>query len=143
MDPFDLARFRKAQEGVIATALAEMRAGAKRSHWMWFVFPQLRELGRSETARFYGIGSREEAVAYLADPVLGPRLIEACEAALAPQGVSARTLMGSPDDLKLRSCVTLFGALPEPPQVFGQVLARYFDGQGDERTLELLERGDR
>lgn len=138
MDRFDLARFRAAQEGVVATALAELRAGRKRSHWMWFVFPQLRGLGRSETARFYGIGSRAEARAYLADPVLGPRLIEACEAALAHEGATARDIFGTPDDLKLRSCATLFAALAGAPPVFARVLRRFFEGRPDERTLSLL-----
>ena len=143
MPEFDLDRFRKAQEGVIGAALAELRAGRKRSHWMWFVFPQLRGLGRSETARFYGLASEQEAAAYLADPVLGPRLIEACEAALHSGTADARDLMGPPDDLKLRSCATLFAALPGAPPVFARVLERFFGGEPDEATLSLLERAGR
>jgi len=138
MDRFNLARFRAAQEGAYAAAHAELKAGRKRSHWMWFIFPQMRGLGRSETARFYGIGSRAEAEAYLADPTLGPRLIEACRAMLAHEGATAREILGAPDDLKLRSCATLFSALPEAPPVFRRLLDRYFDGDADARTLALL-----
>ncbi len=113
-------------------------AGAKRSHWMWFIFPQLRSLGRSETARFYGIGSSAEAQAYLADPVLGPRLIELCEIVAASAAPDARALFGSPDDLKLRSCVTLFGALPGAAPTFQAVLNRFYAGEPDDATLKLL-----
>ena len=138
MDSFDLARFRSAQEGAFATALAELKAGRKRSHWMWFIFPQLRGLGHSETAKFYGLASRGEAQAYLADPVLGPRLLQACEALLAHEGATAREILGTPDDLKLRSSVTLFATLPEAPPEFQRVLDRYFDGAADPRTLALI-----
>jgi uncharacterized protein (DUF1810 family) len=141
MDRFDLARFRTAQEGVFATAHAELKAGRKRSHWMWFVFPQMRGLGSSETARYYGIASRAEAAAYLADPTLGPRLVAACEALLAHEGATAREILGSPDDLKLRSCATLFSALPGAPPIFQRLLERYFDGVADARTLALLSDG--
>jgi uncharacterized protein (DUF1810 family) len=138
MDRFDLARFRAAQEGAFATAHAELKAGRKRSHWMWFIFPQMRGLGLSDTARFYGIASREEAEAYLADPTLGPRLIEACEALLTHEGATAREILGSPDDLKLCSCATLFSSLPGAPAVFQRLLDRFFDGAADARTLALL-----
>src|SRR4051812_47935887 len=124
MDRFNLARFRAAQEGVFAAALAELKAGRKRSHWMWFIFPQLRGLGRSETAQYYGIGSREEAQAYLADPTLGPRLIEACGLLMTHEAATAREILGSPDDLKLRSCATLFASLPGAPPIFQQMLDR-------------------
>ena len=138
MDPFNLARFRDAQAGAFARARDELRAGAKRSHWMWFLFPQLRGLGRSETARSYGLASQGEAAAYLADDVLGPRLIELCEIVAASPAPSARALMGAPDDLKLRSCMTLFAALPGAPPVFQAVLARYFGDEADLLTLAIL-----
>ncbi len=137
-DPFDLDRFVAAQAGVFDDALAELRAGRKRSHWMWFVFPQLRGLGRSETARFYGIGGRAEAAAYLAHPVLGPRLREATRALLDVTGRTAHEILGTPDDLKLRSCATLFAAVDGPGSVFGELLARYYGGGADEATLRLL-----
>ncbi len=138
MDPFNLARFRDAQAGAFARARDEMLAGAKRTHWMWFIFPQFRALGRSETARFYGLASQEEAAAYLADDVLGPRLVEMCEIVAASPTASARALMGAPDDLKLRSCATLFAALPGAPPVFQAVLDRYFGGEADPATLAIL-----
>jgi uncharacterized protein (DUF1810 family) len=109
---------------------------------MWFVFPQLKGLGRSSTALFYGIASREEALAYWQHPVLGPRLRECAGLLLqAPADRSALQVMGSPDDLKLRSCMTLFAAVAPAEPVFNAVLQRYFDGQPDARTLELLDRG--
>jgi uncharacterized protein (DUF1810 family) len=138
MDRFDLARFRAAQEGVFAKAHAELNAGRKRSHWMWFIFPQLRGLGSSEMSRFYGVGSRAEAAAYLADLVLGPRLIAVCDALLAHDGVTARSILGAIDAVKLQSCATLFSSLPDAPPVFLRLLDRYFDGAADERTLALL-----
>ena len=138
MDPFNLARFRDAQAGVYERACAELRAGAKQSHWMWFVFPQLQALGRSQTARFYGIGSRAEAQAYLADSVLGPRLIEVCQIVSTSSAPSALALLGSPDDLKLRSCVTLFKSLSGASPVFQEVLERYYSGAPDPATLALL-----
>ena len=138
MDPFNLARFRAAQSSVYERARAELLAGAKRTHWMWFLFPQLRGLGLSETARLYGIGSQAEAAAYLADPVLGPRLIALSEIALGHADRTARELFGSPDDLKLRSCATLFAAPPDAPPVFGRVLDQFFAGMADPRTQALL-----
>jgi uncharacterized protein (DUF1810 family) len=137
-DPHDLNRFVKAQKGDYARALAEVRAGEKRSHWMWYVFPQLDGLGFSDTARFYGIKECAEAEAYLAHPVLGPRLIEVAEAALAVEGKSAHNIFGSPDDLKLRSCATLFAKVSPPGSVFERLLAKYYGGVGDEKTLRLL-----
>lgn len=136
-DPFDLNRFVSAQEGDYARALAEVRAGRKRTHWMWYVFPQLAGLGSSSTARFYALKSADEARAYLAHPVLGPRLIECSEAALAVTGRTASDIFGFPDDLKLRSCATLFAHISPPDSVFARLLAKYFDGP-DARTLELL-----
>jgi uncharacterized protein (DUF1810 family) len=140
-DPYQLARFVSAQEESYPDALAEVRAGRKTTHWMWYVFPQLAALGFSSTAKFYGIGSRAEAEAYLAHPVLGSRLVEISEAATAVGGRSAHDIFGSPDDLKLRSCATLFAAVSPPGSVFHRLLDRFFDGRPDARTLELLERG--
>jgi uncharacterized protein (DUF1810 family) len=134
---FDLQRFVAAQEGVMDSVREELRAGRKRSHWMWFVFPQLRGLGTSAMAQRYGIASLEEARAYLAHPVLGPRLRECCELMLAVTGRSAHEILGSPDDLKFRSCVTLFSlAAPDEP-LFRRCLDRFHEGAPDNRTLAL------
>ncbi|HVK10948.1 MAG TPA: DUF1810 domain-containing protein [Gemmataceae bacterium] len=140
-DPFDLNRFVTAQADDYDQAIAEIRAGRKRSHWMWYVFPQLDGLGSSPTARFYAIKSRAEARAYLDHPVLGPRLRECAAAAAAVEGRTATEVFGSPDDLKLRSSATLFAAVSPPGSVFERVLARYYDGRPDERTLGLLASG--
>jgi uncharacterized protein (DUF1810 family) len=137
-DPFDLARFIKAQEASYDRALSEIRAGAKRSHWMWFVFPQFDGLGSSPTAKHYSIKSPEEAQRYLAHPVLGPRLLECADALLAVEGRSASEIFGSPDDLKLRSCMTLFESVASPGSTFGRVLDRYYQGQRDSKTHEIL-----
>ena len=137
-DPFNLARFVSAQEGVYKRALAEIRAGDKRTHWMWFIFPQIDGLGFSSTAKLYAIKSPEEARQYLAHPVLGPRLRECAEAVLAVEGRSAFDIFGSPDDLKLKSSMTLFETLAGQDAVFGQVLDKYYDGERDTRTLEIL-----
>ena len=140
-DPFDLARFVRAQAGDYDSALAEVRAGRKETHWMWYVFPQLAGLGSSPTARRYGVTGRAEAEAYLTHPVLGPRLVEIAEAALAVEGRSANDIFGSPDDLKLRSCATQFARVAPPGSVFERLLAKYFDGRPDPRTLALLDAG--
>lgn len=138
-DPFDLQRFVKAQDPVFATVLEELRAGRKRSHWMWFVFPQLRDLGRSPTAQFYGIASLGEARAYLAHPILGPRLTQATEAVLSVQGRTLHEIFGSPDDLKFRSSMTLFArAAAEDGDLYRKALDRCCGGQPDETTLKLL-----
>jgi uncharacterized protein (DUF1810 family) len=134
----DLNRFVEAQRPVMDDVRAELAAGRKRTHWMWFVFPQLRGLGRSATARHYGLASRDEAAAYLAHPVLGARLRECVELVLAVQGRTAHEIFGSPDDLKLRSCLTLFREVDGAGGVFDRALARYFDGQPDPMTLQLL-----
>jgi len=139
MDPFNLARFREAQAGVFEAAREELRAGRKRSHWLWFMFPQLRGLGGSEMSRTFGIGSRAEAEAYLADPVLGSRLIELFEIILAHEGRTAREIFGTPDDLKLRSCATLFAAVSGAASPFTTALDRFFAGETDARTLGLLK----
>lgn len=137
-DAYRLSRFVHAQHDVYDRALAEIRAGAKRTHWMWFIFPQLAGLGRSAMAREYAIGSAAEAMAYLEHPVLGSRLVECATAALGVQGRSATQIFGSPDDMKLRSCATLFAHVSPPGSVFHKLLDRYFQGAPDERTLELL-----
>ncbi len=135
----DLARFVDAQAASYPTALAEVRAGRKRSHWMWYVFPQLRGLGRSEMAHRYGIAGVAEAQAYLADPVLGTRLREITHALLGQDARDARRVFGTPDDLKLRSCMTLFErAAGGDEQVFTKVLDEFYDGERDGATLELL-----
>ena len=139
-DPFNLARFLDAQRDDYARALAEIEGGRKRSHWMWYIFPQFAGLGFSSTAQFYAIRSLDEARAYLAHPVLGPRLRECAEAALRVEGKSATEVFGSPDDLKLRSCATLFAHVSEPGSVFERLLAKYYGGERDTRTLELLGR---
>jgi uncharacterized protein (DUF1810 family) len=134
---YDLERFVRAQERTCQTALAEIRSGRKRSHWMWYVFPQIAGLGFSDTSRRYAIRSTAEARAYLAHPLLGPRLIECFEAALSVDGRTAHAIFGSPDDLKFRSCATLFACVAPPGSVFHRVLDKYFDGEDDARTLEL------
>jgi uncharacterized protein (DUF1810 family) len=140
-DPHDLARFLAAQDagGTYDRALAELRAGRKQSHWMWFVFPQIAGLGFSPMAQRYAIASRAEAAAYLAHPALGPRL-RACVAALnAIHGRTAREVLGSPDDAKLRSCLTLFAHATADNADFRAALARYYGGAEDPATLARLE----
>jgi uncharacterized protein (DUF1810 family) len=137
-DVFNLQRFVDAQAPVYENALREIRAGRKRSHWMWFVFPQCAGLGSSATAVAYAISGIDEARAYLAHSVLGPRLLACAGAALAVQGRSARQIFGTPDELKLRSSATLFAVVSEPGSVFERVLAKYYGGRADERTLALV-----
>jgi uncharacterized protein (DUF1810 family) len=138
-DPFNLERFVAAQAPVFETVLAELRAGRKRTHWMWFVFPQLAGLGRSSTAAFYGISGIDEAGAYLAHPLLGPRLDLCTKIVMASESPSIHAIFGSPDDLKFRSCMTLFSrAVDEPANPFRQALDRWCAGQPDEQTLALL-----
>jgi len=139
-EPHDLNRFLDAQERDYEQALSEIRSGRKHSHWMWYIFPQFDGLGFSPTSRHYAIKSAAEARAYLDHPVLGPRLRACAEAALAVEGRSAHDVFGSPDDLKLRSCATLFAAVSPPGSVFERLLDKYFAGQRDDRTLELLAR---
>jgi uncharacterized protein (DUF1810 family) len=142
-DPFELGRFVAAQVESYEVALREIRSGQKRSHWMWYVFPQLEGLGSSAMARRYAIRDRGEAEAYLRHPVLGPRLLAAAEAVLAVEARSALDIFGSPDDLKLRSSATLFAAVSPPGSVFQRLLEKYFAGAGDPRTLSLLQVRDR
>jgi uncharacterized protein (DUF1810 family) len=137
-DPHDLQRFVNAQDSVYHDVRLELAAGDKRSHWMWFIFPQLRELGRSMTARHYGIASRAEALAYWKHQVLGPRLAECSGLVLAVQGRTALQIMGSPDDLKLRSCMTLFAEVAPQEPVFRRVIEKYYGGVPDGKTVALL-----
>src|SRR6266478_814492 len=139
VDRFNLERFVTAQAPVFETVLVELRAGRKRTHWMWFIFPRLAGLGRSSTARFYGIGSIDEARAYLAHPVLGPRLDLCTRIVLASESPSLHAIFGSPDDLKFRSCMTLFSLAAEgADNPFRQALDRWCGGQRDPQTLVLL-----
>jgi len=137
-EPFSLERFLRAQDEVYPQVLAELRAGCKRSHWMWFIFPQLKGLGRSYESNYYGIGSLDEAVAYLRHPVLGPRLAECTELVLEVEDRSIREILGSPDDLKFRSCMTLFARAAEDDTLFCTILKKYFHGELDPLTLELI-----
>ncbi|ADB76375.1 DUF1810 domain-containing protein [Geodermatophilus obscurus] len=138
-DPFGLERFVGAQDGgVYEQALRELRAGAKRGHWMWFVFPQVAGLGRSSTAQHYALAGLEEARAYLAHPVLGPRLVECAQALLELSGRDPVRALGSVDAVKLRSSMTLFEAAAPDERVFAEVLERWFDGQRDEATTTRL-----
>lgn len=136
-DPFDLGRFLQAQETTYAAAIGELRAGRKRNHWMWFVFPQMRGLGTSATSQFYGIGSLAEARAYLRHPILRTRLGECTEAVLAADR-SLCDLLGSPDDLKFRSSMTLFSIANGTSSVFARALRQFSDGEPDAATLALL-----
>jgi uncharacterized protein (DUF1810 family) len=137
-DPHGLDRFLRAQASDYPRALGEIRAGRKRSHWMWYVFPQLAGLGSSPTSQRFAIRDLDEARAYLEHPLLGSRLRECAEAALGVQGRSATEIFGSPDDLKLRSCATLFACVSPAGSVFHRVLTTYYSGRPDGRTLDLL-----
>jgi uncharacterized protein (DUF1810 family) len=138
-DPYNLDRFLEAQSGIYERVLDELRRGQKSSHWMWFIFPQIRGLGRTETSVFFAISSLAEARAYLEHPVLGPRLRECCELLLQLEGKSASEMFGFPDDLKLRSSMTLFAQVEFESDVFQSVLNQCFEGEPDPRTLELLK----
>ncbi len=137
-----LQRFIKAQQRDYTIALTEIKNGRKRSHWMWYIFPQIQGLGFSETSQFYAIKNKREAEAYLSHPTLGKRLIEISEALLQLPNSNARNIFGSPDDMKLKSCATLFASLPETNAVFDAVLQKYFKGERDEKTLSILEQQD-
>ena len=138
-DPFGLERFVRAQVRVYSGALAELKGGRKRSHWIWFIFPQIDGLGSSSNSKFYGIKSLAEAQAYLAHPLLGPRLRECTEAVLAVEGRSVHDIFGSPDDVKFKSSMTLFECASGPNSVFARALDKYFNGKRDSSTLERLE----
>ena len=137
-DRYHLHRFLDAQERDYERALAEIREGQKRSHWMWYVFPHYEGLASSATSKYYALKSLGEADAYLRHPVLGPRLRECLEAVCAIDGRSASQIFGFPDDIKLRSCATLFASVSPPGSVFERVLAKYFAGEPDDRTLRLI-----
>lgn len=139
-DAPNLSRFIDAQASNYMQALSEIRNGQKRSHWMWYVFPQLAGLGYSSTAIFYALSDLREATEYLNHPVLGPRLIEIATAMLQVDGKTATQILGTPDDLKLRSSMTLFGAVPDAAPVFQAVLDKYYNGQPDPATLALLDK---
>jgi uncharacterized protein (DUF1810 family) len=139
-DPADLNRFILAQESQFEEALAELASGQKRSHWMWFIFPQIAGLGQSERSRYYSIKNAAEAREYLNHPVLGPRLIKCTQVVMAIEGKTATEIFGVPDDIKLRSSMTLFANLSAPGSVFAGVLEKYFDGKWDTLTLDLLDK---
>ncbi len=137
-EEYRLERFRRAQERDYEDALREIRGGRKRSHWIWYIFPQLQELGRSGTAQYYGLSGLDEARAYMADPVLAAHLLEISEALLALDSSDPRAVMGWPDDLKLCSCMTLFELAAPEQTVFARVLEKYYGGRRDSLTLRLL-----
>ena len=139
-DPFDLDRFLNVQYTDYEIALSELRNGHKLSHWMWYIFPQIDGLGFSATTKRYSIKSRKEAEAYLTHPILGARLQECAEAVLAVEGRSIAQILGSPDDLKLQSCATLFDSVSAPGSVFDRILEKYYDGKRDTKTMQILQR---
>lgn len=141
-DPFDLQRFISAQEGIYEQALAELQRGQKRSHWIWFIFPQIEGLGSSQMTRYYAIKSMDEAIGYLSHPLLGRRLRECAQVVLSLEGLTISEIFGYPDDLKMKSSMTLFAQVAEPGSVFAQILYKYYKGQRDNRTIELLEKLD-
>lgn len=136
---YDLNRFIEAQEESYTQALQEIKNGCKRTHWMWYIFPQLKGLGMSEIANYYGIDGLEEAIAYLANPYLKSNLIEISEALCSHDNLDANTILGFPDDLKLKSCMTLFNVADPSIEVFNTVLNKFYHGQKDQKTLELLQ----
>lgn len=137
-DRFHLERFVRAQQSVYKRVLAELQAGEKMSHWMWFIFPQIQGLGRSPVAIEFAISGREEALAYLQHPVLGPRLKECTQLVLLVEGRSALEIFGSPDDIKFRSCMTLFAKVLSEDDIFERALQKYFNGMPDPLTLDRL-----
>ena len=135
---YNLKRFTEAQEADYGLALSEIKNGRKRSHWIWYIFPQMKGLGSSDISRFYAINSIEEAEAYLHDPILGDRLVEISQVLLDLPDNNATQIFGTPDDLKLRSCMTLFASIPGAPEVFKNVLDKFFAGKEDDKTLQIL-----
>lgn len=136
----NLQRFINAQESSYQTALSEIKAGRKRSHWMWYIFPQIQGLGYSETSRFYAIKDMDEATAFLEHPLLGSRLIAICNELLQLQSNDAYKIFGNPDDAKLKSSMTLFSSLPDANPVFQAILEKFFNGTKDDKTLQIMER---
>ena len=139
-DPYNLNRFISAQEGIFENVITELGNGRKQTHWMWFIFPQIDGLGFSSTTKYYSIKSGEEARQYLNHPILGVRLLQCAGLVLAVEGKSANEIFGSPDDMKLKSCMTLFARTAGPGSVFTRVLEKYFNGQQDEGTITILGR---
>jgi len=139
-DTVDLSRFTTAQESIYANVLAELRSGQKRTHWMWFIFPQIDGLAHSTTSKYYAIKSIEEARQYLNHPVLGKRLLECAEAVFAIEGKSISEIFGHPDNLKLKSSMTLFAYVAAPGSAFTRILDKYFNGEQDALTLRILEK---
>ena len=139
-DPFNLKRFTSAQESIYDCALAELRRGLKQSHWMWFIFPQIIGLGSNYNSRFYAISGIEEARQFLQHPILGKRLLECTGSVLAVDGRSASDIFGYPDDLKLKSSMTLFACVADPCSVFVRIIDKYFKGERDVLTLQLLDK---
>jgi uncharacterized protein (DUF1810 family) len=139
MDENNLSRFLTAQKTEYAIAFSEIKNGKKRSHWMWYIFPQIQGLGFSETSKFYAIKDLHEAEEFLHDPVLGKRLIDICNELLQLETNNAHKIFGSPDDLKLRSSMTLFSSVPAADPVFQKVLDKFFDGEKDPKTLQIIE----
>jgi len=137
-DPYHLSRFVRAQQDDFEQALEEINSGKKRTHWMWYIFPQIDGLAFSSTSKHYAIKSIEEAKAYLAHPILGPRLLECAEVVVRVEGRTATDIFGSPDDLKLRSCATLFACVLPSGSVFDRLLDKYYRGERDRKTLRLL-----
>jgi uncharacterized protein (DUF1810 family) len=135
---FDLMRFVDAQAPLYAQVISELKSGKKRSHWMWYIFPQIAGLGFSIMSQRFAIGSKEEAKAYRDHPLLGPRLVECTEAMMAHRELSAHAILGSPDDMKFKSSMTLFEAVSEKGSPFGRALDQFYNGQRDEKTLSLL-----
>lgn len=139
-DPFDLNRFLKAQEADYEQALSEIKSGRKSSHWMWYILPQLDGLAFSSTSKHYSIKSIQEAQAYLNHPILGARLLECAQAVIEVEGRSVAEMFGYPDDLKLKSCATLFASVAPAGSVFDRILEKYYQGRRDDKTLHLLEK---
>ena len=139
-EPFGFSRFTTAQDNIYDGVLAELRSGQKRTHWMWFIFPQIDGLAHSAASKYYAIKSIEEARQYLNHPVLGTRLLECAETVLAIEGRSISEIFGYPDDLKLKSSMTLFACVADPRSVFVRILDKYFHGERDFKTLDLLEK---
>lgn len=137
-DPFHLERFVEAQAAEYEQVMAELRAGYKRSHWIWFIFPQLKGLGHSPQSEYYGIGSLDEAAAYARHPLLGSRLVECTDLVNRVEGRTIRDILGSPDDMKFRSCVTLFARAAPDAKGFSAALDKYFGGEPDPLTLHML-----